>query len=166
MNRRPGARAPRSSDPPEAGHSGRSPLHSWGSPRQAPEVNSSISTSDVGALTVCVVEDHPELRQYLEEFLRSAGHVVLGAVGTFREGRAVVVERLPDVAIIDNQLPDGRGVDLCRELCLAVPAVMLLLHTGVVSDDLRAEAASAGAAAVIAKSVRGTELLEALRGRR
>jgi len=127
-------------------------------------VNRSPSTH-LRPATVCLVEDHPELRRHLEEFLHAAGHLVLDAVGTFSEGRTVIIDRHPDVAIIDNQLPDGRGVDLCRELCVAVPAVVLLLHTAIVSADLSAEAKHAGAAAVVAKSVRGTELLDAIRMR-
>lgn len=113
-------------------------------------------------MTACVVEDHVQLREQIVALLASAGVEVLAAVGSVAEGSKAVCHHLPTVAVIDNQLPDGRGIDLCRALTAAAPGVRLLLHTGVVTVDDEREARAAGAEAVIPKSIRGLELLQAI----
>lgn len=118
------------------------------------------------AVTVCLVEDHVELRNQLCRLITKAGMNVLAAVGTLREGEVAITDHLPDVAVIDNRLPDGRGIDLCRTLSRTTPEVTLLLHTGIVTDALTLEALEAGATAVISKIIRSDGLLEAIRSTR
>ena len=113
-------------------------------------------------VTVCVVEDHADVRRHLCELLTGAGVEVLAAVGTVSEGEAAVNFHLPDVAVIDNKLPDGRGIDLCRSLALSTPQVALLLHTSMVTDEEAREAVEAGVAAIILKSIRSEGLLDAV----
>jgi len=110
-----------------------------------------------------LVEDHEMLREQLCEFLADSGFRVLAAVGSASEGEVAVTEYRPDVAVIDNRLPDGRGIDLIRVLAIRTPHVALLLHTGMVTDQEAQEARHAGAAAVIVKSTTGNRLIEAIR---
>jgi two-component system response regulator DevR len=114
-------------------------------------------------VTVCLVEDHAMLREQLCELLADSGIEVLAAVGTMREGEAAVITHRPDVAVIDNRLPDGRGIDLVRTLALADLPVTLLLHSATATTADVREALQAGAAAVIVKTIAGDNLLAAIR---
>jgi len=118
------------------------------------------TTPSVG--TICLVEDHPLLREQLVGVLTGAGHHVVATAGTKAEGFTAITRHLPDLAVIDNRLPDGFGIELCRHLAVEVPAVRLVLHSGSVDDELLAASRQAGVAAVIAKSIRPTLLLEAI----
>jgi DNA-binding NarL/FixJ family response regulator len=113
--------------------------------------------------TVCLVEDHPLLRDLLCDLMDDSGLQVLAAVGTMRDGEAAIFEYRPDVAIIDNRLPDGRGIDLIRILARSTPKVALVLHSGTATHGDASEALQAGASAVILKSIRGHSLIEAIR---
>jgi two-component system response regulator DevR len=114
-------------------------------------------------VTVCLVEDHEGLRELLCEFLADAGLRVLAAVGNVSEGEVAISAHRPDVAVIDNRLPDGRGIDLIRTLARTTPQVILLLHSGTVTDEEAREARQAGAAGVIVKTIGGNSLIEAIR---
>jgi two-component system, NarL family, response regulator DevR len=105
------------------------------------------------------------LRAQLCDLLVRSGVRVVAAVGTRLEGEAAIFEHRPDVAIIDTRLPDGRGVDLIRDLARTTPRVTFLLHSRISTDEGAIEALQAGASAVIAKSIRGDSLIEAVRNR-
>jgi two-component system response regulator DevR len=114
-------------------------------------------------IRVVLVEDHSRLRQQLSGLLKDAGMRVLAEVGTVREGREAVARHQPDVVVIDSRLPDGGGLALCRLLLLDVPRVALLLHAATPTMAEEHEALHCGVAAVVAKSIRGHALLEAIR---
>jgi DNA-binding NarL/FixJ family response regulator len=128
-------------------------------------MRASTSEASSSTVTVCLVEDHVQVRDELVDLLTHAGMHVLSAVGTVRDGQKSVTDCRPDVAVIDNNLPDGRGIDLCRALAKSAPDVTLLIHTGVVTSDVEREALNAGATAVIRKGLRGDELIRAIRNR-
>jgi DNA-binding NarL/FixJ family response regulator len=115
-----------------------------------------------GTVTVCLVEDYAPLRELLCDLLVESGAHLLSAVGTLRDGEAAISYHRPDVAVIDNRLPDGRGVDLIRTLAQTAPSVALLLHSGTATHDDASEALQAGAAGIILKSIRGYSLIEAI----
>ncbi len=115
-------------------------------------------------LTVCLVEDHARLRDQLSEILSAEGMQVVGAVGTLSDGRTMIEQRHPDVAVIDNRLPDGRGIDLCRDISHSLPDTALILHTGEVTSTVVLEGLEAGAVAVIPKSTRSGGLIDAIKG--
>lgn len=112
--------------------------------------------------TICLVEDHALLRDQLVGLLTDAGHRVVAAVGTKAEGLAAVTEHRPKLAVIDHRLPDGLGLDLCRSLKVRLPEVRVVLHSGTIDEALVRAGLAAGAVAVVAKSIRGTALLEAV----
>lgn len=124
---------------------------------------SPFSTTPGRQITVCLVEDHVLLRDQLVELFANAGLAVLAAVGTVRQGQSAIIRELPDIAVIDDQLPDGRGVDLCRDIHTAAPHVRLILHSSLVTADEEREALVSGAIAVIPKSIRAITLLAAIR---
>jgi DNA-binding NarL/FixJ family response regulator len=113
-------------------------------------------------VTVCLVEDYPPLRDLLCDLLVESGAYVLSAVGTVRAGEESISYHRPDVAVIDNRLPDGRGVDLIRTLAHTAPGSVLLLHSGTATNEDAREALHAGAAGIILKSIRGHSLIDAI----
>lgn len=115
-------------------------------------------------MTLCIVDDHVALRDQLVSLLARTGYEVLAAVGTVEHGLVAITRFRPAVAVIDNQLPDGLGIDLCRVLAVETPEVRLVFHTGILGPDTARAALDAGAHAVVAKSVRATGLLEAIGG--
>jgi two-component system response regulator DevR len=117
----------------------------------------SISAPD----TVVLVEDHEMLRDQLATLIGDAGMRVLAAVGTMKEGHRAIIALRPRVAVLDNHLPDGYGVDLCRTLTTESPDVNVIICSADVTPTEELEARSVGAA-VVPKSIRGAELLDAL----
>ena len=114
------------------------------------------------AVSVVLVEDHALLAELLTALLTDAGIQVLATAGTQWDGHHAVTTHRPHLAVIDNELPDGSGIDLCRSLRSDAPEVTLLLHTGAASRTETAAALDAGAAAVVLKSLRGENLLAAI----
>lgn len=131
--------------------------------RRRSEHDATMPSSDVdptatNGMTVCIVEDHEILRSAMIALITDGGDRVVAAVGTVAAGLDAVLTLRPTIAVIDNQLPDGRGVDLCRTLSSVTPEVTVILHSGTVSDALREEGLAAGATQVISKSIRGEDL--------
>jgi DNA-binding NarL/FixJ family response regulator len=114
-------------------------------------------------VTVVLVEDHAVVREQLVGLLGRAGIDVLATAATIQAGYETVLARRPDVVVLDNQLPDGLGVDLCRRLTAHVPGIPVVMHSGAMTSADRLEALDAGAAAVIHKSIRVDALVNAIR---
>lgn len=112
--------------------------------------------------SVVLVEDHPVLRRRFAGQLADAGLHVVAAVGSLRAGHEAVLAHRPDVAVVDSGLPDGRGVELCREVRDALPQVILLLHAGLVTAVEEQEALALGVEAVVPKGIRGGALVTAV----
>lgn len=112
--------------------------------------------------TVVLIEDHPTVREHLVELLRAAGLDVVEAAFDVASGYEAVVRLRPDIAVVDNRLPDGRGVVLCEILAREVPETALIVHSGAVTAEETEQAMAAGVHAVVPKSLRSSRLLEAL----
>jgi two-component system response regulator DevR len=115
-----------------------------------------------GGVTVVLVEEHPVLLENFAGQLTDAGAHVVAAVGTLDSGLSAVLRHRPDIAVIGNGLPDGRGVDLCRAVTQVLPQLVVLLHAAVVTRVEEQEAREAGAAAVIPKAIRSAPLVAAV----
>jgi DNA-binding response OmpR family regulator len=113
-------------------------------------------------MRVCLVEDHDQLRARLVDQLEAAGHVVCAAVASVAAARDAVRLHVPDVAVVDDRLPDGSGVGLCRLLTRRHPRLTVVIHAGTVEEALEVAGRAAGALAVVQKSVRGPTLLAVL----
>jgi DNA-binding NarL/FixJ family response regulator len=114
-------------------------------------------------VTVVLVEDHAVVRDQLAGILGRAGIDVLATAATVQAGYETVLACRPDVAVLDNLLPDGLGIDLCRRLTAQVPGIPVVMHSGAMTSAERLEALDAGAAAVIPKSIRVDALIQAIR---
>ena len=75
---------------------------------------------------------------------------------------AAILTHRPDLAVVDNRLPDGRGIDLCREVSGIAPEIALILHTGMISPTEESQAYQAGVARIALKSIQGDDLMAAV----
>jgi DNA-binding NarL/FixJ family response regulator len=69
----------------------------------------------------------------------------------------------PDVAVLDQRLPDGTGVDVCRGVRSQDPSIKALMLTSYQDDEALFSAIMAGASGYLLKEIRGTDLVEAIR---
>ena len=99
--------------------------------------------------TVLVIEDDASTRNVIAEVLRDDG-IATDVADGYYSGLQAFVPGKYQVAIIDNQLGDGIGTELCRELKIIDPSVKLFLFAGA-SENVRLEALSAGVVEVLQK---------------
>lgn len=112
-------------------------------------------------IPVFLLDDHEVVRQGVRALLESTGQVVVvGEAGTADEALPRVRASRPRVAILDVRLPDGNGVEVCREIRSDLPDVYCLMLTSYSDDEALFEAIMAGASGYVLKQVRGNELLQ------
>ncbi len=88
---------------------------------------------------------------------------VVGEAATAAEALREIPQARPDVAVLDVRLPDGSGVQVCREIRSSLPEVRCLMLTSFGDDEALMDAIMAGASGYVLKGIRGTELLTAVR---
>ncbi|GAA2263269.1 response regulator transcription factor [Kitasatospora cystarginea] len=89
--------------------------------------------------------------------------VVVGEAGTVAEALTRIPATSPDVAILDVRLPDGNGVEVCREVRSHQPETRCLMLTSFSDDEALFDAIMAGASGYVLKAIRGTDLVSAVR---
>jgi len=115
-------------------------------------------------LTVFVVDDHEVVRRGVTDLLNQAdGLTVIGAAATAAQALARVPELHPDVAVLDVSLPDGNGVEVCRELRSLLPDLQCLMLTSYTDEQAMMDAFLAGAAGFVIKDITGVDLVAAVR---
>lgn len=122
----------------------------------------STSTPESVRLRACIVDDHAVVREWLAGKLESAGFEVSSTSGTVADGIAAILSHRPDLAVVDNRLPDGRGLDLCREVASSAPDVALILHTGMLTPLEESQANQVGVVRIALKSIQGDDLTAAV----
>ena len=116
------------------------------------------------ALRIFLVDDHEVVRAGLRSLLEAESDLeVVGEAGTVAEALARIPPTRPDVAILDVRLPDGSGVEVCREIRSQVPETACLMLTSYADDEALFAAIMAGAAGYVLKQVGGTDLVEDIR---
>lgn len=115
--------------------------------------------------TVLIVDDHEVVRQGIRRSCERAGGEVevVGEAATVAEARRLIASLRPDVAVVDVVLPDGDGIQLCREINAQWPATACVLLTSFPEPRAKLSAALAGAAAYLAKDGSAGDLVETLR---
>lgn len=112
---------------------------------------------------VFLLDDHEVVRQGVRSLLESTGQItVVGEAGLAEEALARVRAVRPRVAILDVRLPDGNGVEVCREIRSELPDVYCLMLTSYSDDEALFEAIMAGASGYVLKQIRGNELVQAV----
>jgi len=120
--------------------------------------------SFVTATRVFLVDDHEIVRRGLRELLEGEDDLlVAGEAGTAEEALSRIPAARPDVAVLDVRLPDGDGVEVCREIRSTHPEVRCLMLTSFADDEALFSAILAGASGYVLKQVRGTDLVDAIR---
>lgn len=115
-------------------------------------------------IRVFLLDDHEVVRQGLRTLLESAGDMeVVGEAATAAEAVVRVPLAHPDVAVLDVRLPDGSGVEVCREIRSHCPEVACLMLTSFSDDEALFDAIMAGAAGYVLKEIRGSDLVGDLR---
>jgi DNA-binding NarL/FixJ family response regulator len=113
-------------------------------------------------LRLVLIEDHQALREGLELLLGREGCEVVGTAGTAEQGRALIEELEPDVALVDIRLGEGSGIELTAELVDADPERRVVLYTGSNDLDLLISGLDSGARGYALKEGTPSELTTAL----
>lgn len=120
--------------------------------------------TDANPVRVFLVDDHEVVRHGVRALIDASGDLqVVGEADSVETALARVLAVHPQVAVLDVRLPDGNGVELCREIRSRLPDVSCLMLTSYSDDEALFEAIIAGAAGYVLKQVRGTELIAAIR---
>ena len=113
---------------------------------------------------VFVVDDHELVRRGLIELIDTEdGLSVVGQAGNVQEALATLVSITADVAVLDVRLPDGTGIELCREIRSLYPDVKVLILTSFLDDEAVLGAVLGGASGYVIKDIKNLDLLEAIR---
>ena len=113
---------------------------------------------------VFLLDDHELVRRGLRELLDGEDDLlVVGEAGTAAEALEQIPATRPDVAVLDVRLPDGDGVEVCRDIRSAHPEIACVMLTSFADDEAVYAAIMAGAAGYLLKQIRGTDLVAALR---
>lgn len=113
---------------------------------------------------VFLLDDHEVVRQGLRGLLEDQGDMtVVGEAGTVAEALTRIPLCAPDVAVLDVRLPDGSGVEVCRDVRSAHPDVRCLMLTSFADDEALFDSVMAGASGYVLKEVRGGDLVGAIR---
>jgi two-component system response regulator DevR len=117
-----------------------------------------------GKITVFLVDDHEVVRRGVHELLSMEPDIeVVGEAGTAADATARIPAVRPDVAVLDVRLPDGSGVEVCRDVRSRDESIRCLMLTSYADDEALFDAIMAGASGYVLKAIRGAELLAAVR---
>lgn len=115
-------------------------------------------------LTVFLVDDHEVVRRGVGDLLDEEEDLqVVGQAGSVAEALARIPALNPDIAVLDMRLPDGNGVELCRELRSRMPELNCLILTSYTDEQAMMDAILAGAGGYVIKDIKGMELVSAVR---
>ena len=115
-------------------------------------------------ITVFLLDDHEIVRRGLRELLETTEDIeVVGESGLAQEAARRIPALRPDVAIFDARLPDGSGIDACREVRSVDPGIKGLVLTSFDDESALGAAILAGAAGYLLKDIKGNGLVEAIR---
>jgi DNA-binding NarL/FixJ family response regulator len=115
-------------------------------------------------IRVFLLDDHEVVRRGLCDLLQADGDIeVVGEAATAAEAIRRIPVLHPDVAVLDARLPDGSGIDVCREVRSLEPTIKGLILTSYEDDEALFAAIMAGAAGYVLKQIRGNDLVDAVR---
>ncbi|MFC3898373.1 response regulator [Lentzea rhizosphaerae] len=113
---------------------------------------------------VFLVDDHEVVRVGIRELLSASPDLeVVGEASSVTEALTMVPATKPDVAVLDVRLPDGNGIELCRELRSRMPELNVLMLTSFTDDEALFDAIMAGASGFVLKRILGTDLTSAVK---
>jgi DNA-binding NarL/FixJ family response regulator len=114
-------------------------------------------------LRLLVVDDHEVVRQGLVALLeRRPGFEIVAEAGTAAQAVAEAARFEPDVVVMDVRLPDGSGIEACRDIRTARPETKVIMLTSYPDEEAVLSAIVAGASGYLLKQIRGRDLVSAL----
>jgi two-component system response regulator DevR len=115
-------------------------------------------------IRVYLLDDHEVVRRGLRDLLEREGDIeVVGESASAEEAARRIPALRPQVAVLDARLPDGSGIDVCRDVRSVDPSIRALILTSYEDDEALFAAIMAGASGYVLKQVRGNDLVEAVR---
>lgn len=129
--------------------------------QETPSQSGGVSRGE--PIGVFILDDHELVRRGLQELLEGEGFVVVGMSGSAEEATRRIPALHPDVAVLDARLPDGTGIEVCRDVRSVDPGLNCLILTSYDDEQALRGAVLAGAAGYVLKEIGGTDLLGALR---
>ncbi|MGH3656495.1 MAG: response regulator [Micromonosporaceae bacterium] len=115
-------------------------------------------------IRVYLLDDHEVVRRGLYDLLEREGDIaVVGESGSAVDAARRIPALHPDVAVLDARLPDGSGIDVCRDVRSVDPSIQALILTSYEDDEALFAAIMAGASGYVLKQVRGHDLVKAVR---
>jgi len=115
-------------------------------------------------IRVFLLDDHEIVRRGLRDLIETTGDMeVVGEAGSAEEAYGRIPATNPDVAVLDVRLPDGNGVEVCREIRSKRPDIHCLMLTSFSDDEALFDAIMAGASGYVLKQIRSNELIDAIR---
>jgi len=115
-------------------------------------------------IRVFLLDDHEVVRRGIAELLMQDGDIeVIGETGSAVEAVHRIPALRPHVAILDARLPDGNGIDVCRDVRAVDPSIYGLILTSYEDDEALFAAIMAGASGYVLKQIRGTDLVDTVR---
>ena len=119
---------------------------------------------DTDRIRVFLLDDHEVVRRGLHDLLESEGDIeIVGESGSAREATARIPALRPDVAVLDARLPDGSGIDVCRDVRSTDPSIKALILTSYDDDEALFAAIMAGAAGYVLKQIGAGDLVDSVR---
>jgi DNA-binding NarL/FixJ family response regulator len=113
---------------------------------------------------VFLLDDHDIVRRGLAHLFEAAGDIqVVGEAGTAELALSRIPPTRPDVALLDVRLPDGDGVEVCREIRSRCPDTNCIMLTSFADDEALFDAIMAGASGYLLKQVKSDQIVEAVR---
>ena len=120
--------------------------------------------NDQTTIRVYLLDDHEVVRRGIKDLLEFTGDIeVVGESASAQEATARIPALRPHVAILDGRLPDGSGIDVCRDVRSIDPTIKGLILTSYDDDEALFAAIMAGASGYLLKQVRGNDLVDTVR---
>ena len=121
-------------------------------------------TTSASAIRVYLLDDHAVVRRGLRAVLELEEDLqVVGESGTVAEAIPQILDLAPDVAVLDGRLPDGNGIEVCRQVRSANPQVRVLILTSYDDDEALFNAILAGSGGYVLKEVDENALVNGIR---
>jgi two-component system response regulator DevR len=116
------------------------------------------------AINVFIVDDHELVRRGLIDLICAEDDLdVIGQAGSVKDALEEIAKGQPDVAVLDVRLPDGNGIELCREIRSMYPNMYVLMLTSFSDDEALLGAVLGGASGFVIKDIKNLDLLDAIR---
>ncbi|MBV9661945.1 MAG: response regulator transcription factor [Acidimicrobiales bacterium] len=120
--------------------------------------------SSEAKVTVFLLDDHEVVREGLRSLLESDDRLeIVGEAGTAAEAIELIPRLKPQIAVLDVRLPDGNGIEVCREVRSRDPGIVCLMLTSFSEEEAIFDAIMAGASGYVLKEVRGSDLVRDVR---